>query len=215
MFDLSSEEAKLGRFAERLIAAALKELTSFALIDSNDLDNNEPGAPMVLNAEVDGCRMRLIKPDLDLAHKGLRFWCECKGRRTCGDLKIMSCETQMISKRQWRHYQLVQDVTGTQVWIFLFQRDAHELLVSPLSRLDLPQNKLDGIGEFKDQDRRKDRPQDYWFFRRSAFDGWASYYGEYNIDTLELYPDEIEPQKQDGWLEMRMREEQEAMWRSQ
>ena len=130
---LDSPEFVRGRAGEMTVAAWLQERGWF-VVPSYDYSGQDGKKPPRLQGLVSGYAI----PDLDIARKGLRIWAEVKVKAGPTYHRITGVFEHGISARLHRHYQEVQDITGTPVWFFILEEEVSLLIAQAMDQLGAP-----------------------------------------------------------------------------
>lgn len=104
-----------GKAGERIIAELFKS-RGWYVIPSYDYVSDEEKAP-----QMHGMYRGLILPDLDICRDGKRRWIEVK---TYGAPSLYRKTQELqhgIQQRHWDHYREVEAISGTPVWICVYQ----------------------------------------------------------------------------------------------
>lgn len=70
----------------------------------------------------------LVLPDLDAAKNGTRRWVEVKTKTRADWSRNYKCHVHGISSRLLEHYSKVAKITGTSVWLAVFEVETRSLL---------------------------------------------------------------------------------------
>jgi len=127
-----TEEFKRGRNGERIVARLL-QLAGYAIVPSYDYAGEDgEKAP-----RLQGIRESWVIPDLDIGQDGTRFWVEVKTKQAATLRHITGIYEHGMSLRQYQHYLEVQRITGTSVWLFVYEEDTDDVLFERLDRIAL------------------------------------------------------------------------------
>lgn len=106
---------KQGKSGEKLLAQLFKE-RGWYVIPSYDYVSEDEKAP-----QMQGLLKGLIIPDLDICRDGERRWIEVKTYSEPSFYKKKQEWQHGIKKRHWDSYREVERISGTPVWIYIYQ----------------------------------------------------------------------------------------------
>lgn len=155
-----------GHNGERLIDRLLQERGWYVIPSYDYTGEEENKAP-----RLQGLTEHLVIPDLDISQNGERRWAEVK-TKTKADWTYMTQRLEHgFPLRHYHHYQKVQQITGTEVWLFIYEESTGDVLYAKIDDLDCAKriyggDKMDRGGTI--------------FFPRDAFKLWV------NIHQMEL-----------------------------
>lgn len=132
-------EFQRGRTGERLVAELLRS-RGWYVIPSYDYSGEDGDKPPRLQ----GLRAAFPVPDLDIAKDGQRRWAEVKTKAAASYTRITGRLEHGIPKRHYRAYKRVQEITGCEVWLFIYEEDTGEVLCAKLDDLDSVKREYDG-----------------------------------------------------------------------
>jgi hypothetical protein len=151
-------EWKIGEIGRNVVIAALQE-KGWYIIPSDDYIGEDEKAPRLF-----GKVKQYVLPDLDVAQRTVRRWGEVKTKAEATWTHITQRLEHGFAKRLFDHYLEVQSITGTEVWVFVYERKTNTLLYARLNDLPKPRvylgNKMDRGGMV--------------FFPRNAFITWGT-----------------------------------------
>lgn len=104
-----------GKTGERAIAELFKA-RGWYVIPSYDYVSDEEKAP-----QMHGMYRGLILPDLDICRDGERRWIEVKTYTAPSFYRKTQEWQHGIQQRHWEHYREVEAISGTPVWIYVYQ----------------------------------------------------------------------------------------------
>jgi hypothetical protein len=155
-----AERLAFGRTAERLVAEVLQHRFGCHVVPIYDY-NGQDKAP-----KLQGALRGYVVPDLDVSKDGERSWVEVKAKSNQGSLTRSTGRVEHgFSWRLFREYQAVQRITGTAVFIVVFETVTGELLYQSLDVLDTVKRVYDGD--------KMDRGGTV-FFPRDSFIAWCT-----------------------------------------
>lgn len=124
---------KLGDLGQKLVVEKLKEC-GWHVVPSYDFNGKESKAPALQGAE--GV---LVLPDIDASRRGQRRWVEVKTKTDRARFALWDHrEVHGIALNHYHQYFKVQQQTGAEVWLFIYERKANNILCAPLLRLASP-----------------------------------------------------------------------------
>jgi len=124
-----TEKWKKGRKGELLIADLLKQ-AGWYILPSYDYSGEEEKAP-----RLQGALREYVIPDLDISKNGERRWAEVKTKQKADWTYITRRLEHGIPLRHYRHYLEVQEITGCDVWLFVYEIEAGDVLFAKLNDL--------------------------------------------------------------------------------
>ena len=126
-----TQKFKLGRTGEKLVSEILQE-KGWHVIPSYDYSGDENNkAP-----KLQGIRSSFILPDLDVSKNGKRFWIEVKTKSQASYTRITGQFEHGIPTKHFRHYQKIQEITGTKVGLCIYEINTGNILGENLDRLE-------------------------------------------------------------------------------
>lgn len=150
-----TDQFKLGRMGERIVAA-MYQRAGLWLIPSYDYAGEDGDTPPRLQGE----HGQFVIPDFDAASDGHRRWIEVKTKGGATLHRLTGRLEHGISRRLYEHYWEVREITGTEVWISVYEMDTGEVLHQTLPLLTEAARFYDGS---------KMGPSGMVFFPRDAF----------------------------------------------
>lgn len=132
-------EFQRGRAGERLVAELLQS-RGWYVIPSYDYSGEDGDKPPRLQ----GLREAFPVPDLDIAKDGQRRWAEVKTKAAASYTRITGRLEHGIPKRHYRAYKRVQEITGCEVWLFIYEEETGEVLFAKLDDLEAVKREYDG-----------------------------------------------------------------------
>ena len=128
-----------GHNGERRVAQLLKE-RGWYVIPSYDYSGEDGDkAP-----KLDGLRDGFPVPDLDIAKDGERRWVEVKTKAAASYTRVTGRLEHGIPKRHHWAYKRVQEITGCEVWLFIYEEQTGDVLCARLDDLDAVKREYDG-----------------------------------------------------------------------
>jgi hypothetical protein len=123
-------EFKRGRSGEQIVAERLKRKGCFIIpsYDYSGEDNDKP-------PRLQGLLRSAIIPDLDVSRAGRRIWVEVKTKRRADWTRVTQRLEHGISLRHYNEYLDVQAITGTAVWLAIYEEETGDVLVQKLADL--------------------------------------------------------------------------------
>src|SRR5690606_7501752 len=91
-----------------------------------------------------GLREAFPVPDLDIARGGIRRWAEVKTKAAATYTRLTGRLEHGIPKRHYRAYKRVQEITGCEVWLFIYEEDTGDVLCAKLDELEAVKREYDG-----------------------------------------------------------------------
>jgi hypothetical protein len=137
--DNFAKRLAFGRTAEETVARILQWRYGCHVVPVYDY-NNENKAPKLQGAECE-----LVVPDLDVSKDGIRSWVEVKAKNNSGSPTRLTGRIEHgFSWRLFRQYRDVQHITGTPVYILIFEIVSGDILFQSLDVLDAVKRVYDG-----------------------------------------------------------------------
>jgi hypothetical protein len=127
-----------GRTGEQRVARWLQE-RGFCIIPSYDYSGADGDKPPRLQGLTEGHPV----PDLDVARAGSRRWVEVKTKRSAVEYRRTGEWRHGVNLRHLESYRKVQQETGTEVWIAIYEESTGDLLAQTLSGLGEPETGTD------------------------------------------------------------------------
>lgn len=127
-----SPEFQQGRSGERVVASHLQSKGWFIVpsYDYSGEDGNK--AP-----RLEGALASYVIPDLDASRDGRRIWVEVKTKTAATFTRVTQQYEHGISERHFKSYKQVQEITGTDVWLVIYEENEGAILAAKLD--DLPE----------------------------------------------------------------------------
>lgn len=122
-----------GRYAEHIVAGWLQS-RGWHIIPSYDFSGEEGQKSPKLQGLTSGYAI----PDLDACRSGKRYFVEVKAKATAPFYRIKGIHTHGISSRLYEDYKKVEQITGSEVWLIIYEEDTGCLLGSRLKLLGKP-----------------------------------------------------------------------------
>ncbi len=117
-------EFQKGRTGERIVADFLQGLGYYIIPSYDYAGEDGDKAP-----KLQGLTAGFAVPDLDIAREGKRKWCEVKTKQSASWTRITNRFEHGIPERHLRNYLKVQEITGTPVYLVVYEQDTSLLLV--------------------------------------------------------------------------------------
>ena len=134
-----TETWQKGHNGERRVAQLLKE-RGWYVIPSYDYSGEDGDkAP-----KLEGLRDGFPVPDLDIAKDGERRWAEVKTKAAASYTRVTGRYEHGIPKRHYLSYKRVQEITGCEVWLFIYEEETGDVLCAKLDDLDAVKREYDG-----------------------------------------------------------------------
>lgn len=134
-----TETWQKGHNGERRVAQLLKE-RGWYVIPSYDYSGEDGDkAP-----KLEGLRDGFPVPDLDIAKDGERRWAEVKTKTAASYTRVTGRLEHGIPKRHYWAYKRVQEITGSEVWLFIYEEQTGDVLCARLDDLDAVKREYDG-----------------------------------------------------------------------
>lgn len=130
---LDTMEFKRGRAGEQIAAKWLQHKGWF-VVPSYDYSGQDGKKPPRLQGKLAGFAI----PDLDIAKDGNRLWVEVKLKGEASLHNNTNTLEHGISWRLFEHYQHVERITGTHVWLLVIEENTKLLLGNTLRGLREP-----------------------------------------------------------------------------
>ncbi len=124
------EQLARGRTAEHLVSELLQE-RGWHIIPSYDFTGDDANKAPKLQGKL----AHIVIPDLDAAKDGSRKWCEVKRKESANFTRITKRLEHGIPLRHYQDYQKVEEITGTEVWLFILEENTGDVLCAPLKKL--------------------------------------------------------------------------------
>lgn len=159
-----AENIYKGDRAEDIIAFILRAEGYYVVITADLQERNTNGAPGARNDD-----SFITLPDLDVAKKGYRGWCEVKYKGASTFHRITQRDEHGIGIRKFKMYQRIQQETGTIVYIFVYEANSGAVLYNSLDVL-----LTDGFFRTWTGKRKKGNDKGGMiYFARSNFNLWG------------------------------------------
>lgn len=149
-----TEKFKHGRTGEQLVAEMLMKRGWYVIPSYDYAGEDGNKAP-----KMSGQRMAYVIPDLDIAKSGCRRWAEVKTKSAPTLHRISGTLEHGVPLRHFRHYKEVQQQTGCEVWLFVYEEKTQVVLYA----------RLDDLGPGRVYDGRKMSYGGMVFWPVSAF----------------------------------------------
>ena len=127
-----TETWRRGRSGERLVARLLRE-KGWYVIPSYDYSGEDGDKAPKLEGRHDAFPV----PDLDVSKRGLRYWAEVKTKAAATYTRATRRLEHGIPLRHYQAYRKVPEITGCDVWLFVYEEDTGEVLCGRLDDLEL------------------------------------------------------------------------------
>jgi hypothetical protein len=88
----------------------------------------------------------IVIPDLDISRGGARRWAEVKTKSAATYTRITRRLEHGIPLRHWKDYQRVQEITGCEVWLYIYEEDTGQVLRAKIDYLANHTRIYDGNG---------------------------------------------------------------------
>src|SRR5690606_14799396 len=134
-----TEEFRRGRNGERLVAELLQS-RGWYVIPSYDYSGEDGDKPPRLQ----GLSEAFPVPDLDIARDGQRRWAEVKTKAAATYTRLTGRLEHGIPKRHYWAYRRVQEITGCEVWLFIYEEQTGDVLCARLDDLDSVKREYNG-----------------------------------------------------------------------
>lgn len=118
-----------GHNGERLIGDLLRE-RDWYVIPSYDYSGEDDKAP-----RLQGLKECLVIPDLDICKSGTRRWAEVKTKKEATFTRRTQRYEHGFPLRHYHDYLRVQQETGTEVWLFIYEESTGDVLYAKLDDL--------------------------------------------------------------------------------
>ncbi len=126
-----ADRLAFGRTAEQRVAELLQHRCGCHVVPVYD-SGGQNKAP-----KLRGTLRSYVVPDLDVSKDGERSWVEVKAKNNTGSFtRITHRWEHGFSWRLFQHYQAVQRITGTPVFILFLEMPTGDLLYQSLDQLD-------------------------------------------------------------------------------
>lgn len=121
---------KRGRNGEEVVAQLLME-NGWHIIPSYDFTGDDANKAPRLK----GKGSHFAIPDLDISRDGERLWAEVKTKEKPDWYRKGQAWVHGMSLRLWNGYKRVQEITGTPVWIYVYEEESGWVIRQLLDRL--------------------------------------------------------------------------------
>lgn len=118
-----SDKWKKGHTGELIIAKILQEGGWYVIPSYDYTGEDDNKAP-----RLQGIHEQFVIPDLDIAKDGCRLWAEVKTKASASFTRITQRYEHGIPMRHYRHYLKVQEITGCDVWLYVYEEDTRTIL---------------------------------------------------------------------------------------
>jgi hypothetical protein len=134
-----TKEYQIGNQGELKVVEMLQKRGWFVIpsYDYSGDDGNK--AP-----KLQGLCKNLVIPDLDISKNGSRKWAEVKTKNAATYTRITNRYEHGIPLRHFEHYRDVEQITGCEVWLFIFELDTGQVLFQKLCELEKSKRIYDG-----------------------------------------------------------------------
>jgi len=122
-----------GRAAEQRVSAWLQEQGWYVIPSYDYAGEDGDKAP-----KLQGYRVGHPVPDLDTAKEGKRRWVEVKSKTSANHRYTTDTYEHGIDLPLFQHYQTVQAITGTPVWLAIYEEDTGFLIGNAIDALGKP-----------------------------------------------------------------------------
>ena len=134
-----AQRLQFGRSAEERVARVLQHRYGCHVVPAYDYSSGDK-AP-----KLQGAFRSYVVPDLDVSKGGRRNWVEVKAKNNAGSPTRLTGQIEHgFSWRLFQHYQAVQQITGTPVFIIILEVIAGDILYQSLDALDAVKRVYDG-----------------------------------------------------------------------
>lgn len=121
-------EFKFGTSGERLVANWLKNNGVYVIPSYDYTGDDRDKAP-----RLQGLVRSYVIPDLDTAKSGVRRWVEVKTKSAATQsYRYYGTFDHGIEERLLLNYQTVQEITGTEAWVCIYEHEAAKVLLAPV-----------------------------------------------------------------------------------
>lgn len=120
-------EFKFGNSGERLVANWLKNNDVYVIPSYDYSGDDGAKAP-----RLQGLVRSYVIPDLDTAKSGVRRWVEVKTKSRPDLSRVTNTWDHGIEERLLLNYQTVQEITGTEAWVCIYEHEACKVLLAPV-----------------------------------------------------------------------------------
>lgn len=93
---------------------------------------------------LEGLRNAFPVPDLDVARGGVRRWAEVKTKSAATYTRSTGRLEHGIPLRHYWSYRRVQEITGTEVWLFIYEEKTGDVLFARLDDLEAEKREYAG-----------------------------------------------------------------------
>jgi len=134
-----AQRLQFGRSAEERVARVLQHRFGCHVVPAYDYSSGDK-AP-----KLQGAVASYVVPDLDVSANGARSWVEVKAKNNAGSPTRLTGQIEHgFSWRLFQHYQAVQQITGTPVFIIILEVITGDILYQSLDALDAIKRVYDG-----------------------------------------------------------------------
>jgi hypothetical protein len=134
-----AQRLAFGRTAEETIARILQHRYGCHVVPVYDYNAGDK-AP-----RLQGAAGGYVVPDLDVSKNGVRSWVEVKARNNAGSPTRLTGQVEHgFSWRLFQQYRMVQQITGTPVYIIILETLTGDILYQSLDELDAVRRVYDG-----------------------------------------------------------------------
>jgi len=134
-----AQRLAFGRTAEETVARVLQHRFGCHVVPVYDYNAGDK-AP-----RLQGAAISYVVPDLDVSKGGARSWIEVKAKTNAGSPTRLTGRIEHgFSWRLFQHYQAVQQITGTPVYIIILETLTGDILYQSLDALDAIKRVYDG-----------------------------------------------------------------------
>lgn len=130
MGDFDKQLAR-GRSGEKILSKLLQEKGWHVIASYNYTGKDEDKAPKMYCLQ----QGRVI-PDLDTAKDGKRLWVEVKTKYTFAPNPRTKIPQHGIDVRHFNDYKSVEKITGTSIWIAVYEELSGDVLIAKMSDLE-------------------------------------------------------------------------------
>ncbi len=134
-----TDKYKLGRTGELLIAKLLQKRGWYIIPSYDYTGEDNDKAP-----KLQGNMNAFVIPDLDISKAGSRRWAEVKTKTEATFTRITGRLEHGIPSRHYRSYKEVQDITGCEVWLFVYETNTGDVLYGKLDELEKKKRDYEG-----------------------------------------------------------------------
>lgn len=119
-----------GRSGEKIVAEELQK-RGWYVIPSYDYSGGDEHAPKLW-----GAQRNYVIPDLDVSVDGTRMWIEVKTKSKFTWTRMTKQLEHGIPRRHFEHYLEVQRITGTPVYLFIYELNTQMILRQSIDKLN-------------------------------------------------------------------------------